>query len=63
MRSAECIELLMQADIVVTNPRFSLFREYVAQLVEYGKKLVIVGSQNAVTYKEWSPRSTNARLC
>ncbi len=51
-RSAECIELLKQADIVVTNPPFSLFREYVAQLVEYDKKFVIVGHQNAITYKE-----------
>ena len=51
-RSKECIELLEQADIVVTNPPFSLFREYVAQLVEYGKKFVIIGDQNAITYKE-----------
>lgn len=51
-RSAECIELLKQADIVVTNPPFSLFREYVAQLIEYDKKFVIVGSYNAITYKE-----------
>ncbi|MDP2684809.1 MAG: adenine-specific methyltransferase EcoRI family protein [bacterium] len=51
-RSEECIRLLKQADIVVTNPPFSLFREYVAQLMEYGKKLLILGDQNAVTYKE-----------
>lgn len=51
-RSKECIELLKQADIVVTNPPFSLFREYVAQLVEYDKKFLIVGNQNAITYKE-----------
>ena len=51
-RSAESIELLKQADIVVTNPPFSLFREYVAQLVEYNKKFLILGDQNAVTYKE-----------
>ncbi len=51
-RSQESIELLRQADIVVTNPPFSLFREYVAQLVEYDKKFVIVGHQNAITYKE-----------
>ena len=55
LRSAECIELLKQADIVVTHPPFSLFREYVAQLVQYGKKFLIVGSQNAVTYKEIFP--------
>jgi hypothetical protein len=51
-RSNECIELLKQADIVVTNPPFSLFREYVAQLIEYKKQFVIVGSKNAITYKE-----------
>ena len=54
-RSAECIELLKQADIVVTNPPFSLFREYVAQLIEYDKKFVIIGHQNAITYKEIFP--------
>jgi hypothetical protein len=51
-RSSESIELLKQADIVVTNPPFSLFREYVAQLIEYDKKFIIVGHQNAITYKE-----------
>lgn len=51
-RSDECVELLKQADIVVTNPPFSLFREYVAQLVEYDKKFIIIGNINAVTYKE-----------
>jgi len=51
-RSKESIELLKEADIVVTNPPFSLFREYVAQLIEFDKKFVIIGSQNAVTYKE-----------
>lgn len=51
-RSPECIELLKQADIVVTNPPFSLFREYVAQLMEYKKKFIIIGHQNAITYKE-----------
>ena len=51
-RSKECIELLKQADIVVTNPPFSLFREYVAQLIEYKKKFLIIGNQNAITYKE-----------
>lgn len=54
-RSPECVELLKEADIVVTNPPFSLFREYVAQLVEYNKKFVIVGNQNAITYKEIFP--------
>lgn len=51
-RSDECIELLKQADIVVTNPPFSLFREYVAQLVEHNVKFLILGDQNAITYKE-----------
>ena len=51
-RSDESIQLLKQADIVVTNPPFSLFREYVAQLIEHGKMFVIVGSQNAISYKE-----------
>ena len=51
-RSAESIELLKQADIVVSNPPFSLFREYVAQLIEYDKKFIIVGHQNAISYRE-----------
>ena len=51
-RSQECIELLKQADIVVTNPPFSLFREYVAQLIAYQKLFLIIGNVNAVTYKE-----------
>lgn len=51
-RSAECVALLKQADIVVTNPPFSLFREYVSQLIEHKKKFVILGNNNAVTYKE-----------
>jgi hypothetical protein len=54
-RSKECIELLKEADIVVTNPPFSLFREYVAQLIEYEKKFLIIGHQNAITYKEIFP--------
>ena len=51
-RNQECIEILKQADIVVTNPPFSLFREFVSQLIEYDKKFIIVGNKNAVTYKE-----------
>jgi len=51
-RSVECVELLKQADIVVTNPPFSLFREYVAQLAEHGKKFLIIANKNAITYKE-----------
>ena len=51
-RSAECIALLDEADIVVTNPPFSLFRKYVGQLVEHGKQFLILGNQNAITYSE-----------
>lgn len=51
-RSDECVKLLKQCDVVVTNPPFSLFREYVAQLVEYDKKFIIMGNTNALTYKE-----------
>lgn len=50
-RSGECLELLKQADVVVTNPPFSLFREYVSQLVEYKKQFLIIGNKNAITYK------------
>jgi len=51
-RSEESIELLKEADFVITNPPFSLFREYVAQLIEYNKKFLIIGNHNAITYKE-----------
>ena len=51
-RSPECIGLLKQADVVVTNPPFSLFREYLAQLVEHNKKFLIIGNKNSITYKE-----------
>ena len=54
-RSAECIKLLAQADIVVTNPPFSLFREYVKQLMEHGKRFAVIGNMNAITYKEIFP--------
>ena len=54
-RSAECIAALKEADIVVTNPPFSLFREYVAQLVAYDKKFLIIGNINCITYKEIFP--------
>lgn len=54
-RSDECIELLKQADIVCTNPPFSLFREYIGQLVEYEKQFLIIGNMNALTYKEVFP--------
>lgn len=51
-RSAECVELLQQADVVVTNPPFSLFREFVTQIVHYGKQFLVIGNINAITYKE-----------
>lgn len=54
-RSDECIEFLKEADIVVTNPPFSLFREYISMLLEYQKKFLIIGNKNAVTYKEIFP--------
>lgn len=61
-RSEECIELLKEADVVVTNPPFSLFREYVAQLIEYQKKFIIMGNNNAVTYKEIFPLIKEGKL-
>lgn len=54
-RSEECISLLKEADIVVTNPPFSLFREYIKQLIEYGKKFLIIGNMNAITCKDIFP--------
>ncbi len=51
-RSPECIELLKEADIIITNPPFSLFREYVDQLIKHNKKFLIIGNKNAITYKE-----------
>jgi len=54
-RSKESIELLKQADIVVTNPPFSLFREYISQLIDFDKKFIVLGNQNAVTYREILP--------
>lgn len=61
-RSNECLEFLKQADIVVTNPPFSLFREYVAKLIEYDKKFIIIGNQNAITYKEIFPLIAQNRM-
>ena len=61
-RSEECIEFLKEADIVVTNPPFSLFREYVAQLMQYGKKFLIIGNNNAITYKEIFPYIKEGKL-
>ena len=54
-RSPECVELLKEADIVVTNPPFSLFRDYVALLMQYNKQFAIIGNQNAITYREIFP--------
>ena len=61
-RSDECVELLQEADIVVTNPPFSLFREYIAQLIQYEKKFLIIGNINAVTYKDVFPLIAGNRL-
>ena len=61
-RSEECVELMKQADIVVTNPPFSLFREYLAQLIAYDKKFIIIGNQNAITYKEIFPLLKENRM-
>ena len=61
-RSDECVELLKEADVVVTNPPFSLFREYVAQLIEYDKSFIIIGNQNAITYKEVFPLIKDNRI-
>lgn len=61
-RSPECVELLQQADIVITNPPFSLFREYVKQIVDHNKKFLIIGNMNAITYKEIFPLIKENRL-
>lgn len=61
-RSAECMELLKQADVVVTNPPFSLFRDYVAQLIEYKKDFIIIGNQNSITYKEIFPLIRDGKM-
>ena len=61
-RSEECIEYLKEADIVVTNPPFSLFREYVAQLMTYNKSFLIIGNVNAITYKEIFPLIKDTKL-
>lgn len=61
-RSDECVDLLKQADIVVTNPPFSLFREYVKQLMEHGKRFAVIGNMNAITYKEIFPLIKDDKL-
>ena len=62
-RSSECVGLLREADIVVTNPPFSLFREYISQLIEYNKKFLIIGNTNAITYKETFRLIKDDQLC
>lgn len=61
-RSIECQKILEEVDVVITNPPFSLFREYVAQLVEYDKKFIAIGNMNAITYKEIFPLIKENRL-
>ena len=61
-RSEECVELLKSADLVVTNPPFSLFREYIAQLIKYNKKFLIIGNMNAASYKEIFPLFKNNQV-
>lgn len=61
-RNQECLDLLDECDIVVTNPPFSLFREYVKTLMEHGKKFIIIGNQNAITYKETFPLIMNDEM-
>lgn len=61
-RSDECIEFLKKADIIVTNPPFSLFREYVSQLIQYKKQFLIIGNINAISYKEIFPLIKNNEI-
>lgn len=61
-RSPECVEILKEADIVITNPPFSLFRDYIAQLMEYQKDFIIIGNQNAITFKEIFPLIMNNKI-
>ena len=61
-RNQECIDLLKECDIIVTNPPFSLFREYVAQLIEYDKKFLIIGRCDVVNYKDFFPLLKNNKL-
>ena len=61
-RSKECVEILKEADVIVTNPPFSLFREYLGQLMEYDKKFIILGNVNAITYKEVFPLLKNNKI-
>lgn len=61
-RSEECVKLLQESDIIITNPPFSLFREYIAQLIKYNKDFLIIGNMNAATYKEIFPLFKNNQV-
>lgn len=61
-RSEECVKLLQESDIIITNPPFSLFREYIAQLIKYSKDFLIIGNMNAATYKEIFPLFKNNQV-
>ena len=61
-RSDECIEILNQSDVVVTNPPFSLFRPFISQLMEHGKKFLVIGNMNAIMYKEIFPFIKDGRI-
>lgn len=61
-RSEECVKLLQESDIIITNPPFSLFREYIAQLIKYNKNFLIIGNMNAATYKEIFPLFKNNQV-
>lgn len=61
-RSEECVELLKSADLVITNPPFSLFREYITQLIKYNKKFLVIGNMNAASYKEIFPLFKNNQV-
>ena len=61
-RSPECVELLKESDIVVTNPPFSIFREFVALLMKYEKKFVVIGNMNAITYKDIFPLNKDTKI-
>lgn len=61
-RSEECVKLLQESDIIITNPPFSLFREYIAQLIKYNKNFLIIGNINAATYKQIFPLFKNNQV-
>lgn len=61
-RSEECIKILQEADIIASNPPFSLFKEYIAQLIQYDKKFIIIGNMNAISYKEIFPHIKSNKI-